>query len=485
MAAPSKVLAVTVTTVLLLLAGCSKTADDGAARTNDTSTPDETASEDEQPDTTERPPGELDWTACGGLDCATLEVPLDYDEPDGETVEIEIARNPARDEEDRIGVVLVNPGGPGASGVEYVQSGALDNLTERFDVIGWDPRAVGDSTALECASDTGAEQAAEDLRTLDPEPDDDAEQQALDDAGEELADRCGELDRAYLENLDSEVTARDIEEIRRALGEEQISFVGYSYGTLLGQEYARLHPDRVRAMVLDGVVDPSKSLTDFLEEQAVGLDGVLAEVGDQYDRLLAQLEQEPVKTRRGDDVGPAELAIAAFSSSYTAGGMTTLARAMSDAERGNGDDLARLAASYTASGDYTAYVATLCADSDHPEGGDEWKAFADRLREVAPRLGAAVANEVLPCAFWAVPPTREPSPVRPEGLAPVLVVGTTGDVATPYEDAVRVAENLPGAVLLTYEGEGHTATASTCVDRAVETYLVELELPESGTVCTS
>jgi hypothetical protein len=162
-----------------------------------------------------------------------------------------------------------------------------------------------------------------------------------------------------------------------------------------------------------------------------------------------------------------------------------LGSALTAAEQGDGTALAGLATSYDAAGDYVPYLAVLCADGERPEGSEEWRTFAAGLTEVAPRLGAAVANEVLPCAFWPVPPTRDPSPPAPVGLVSVLVVGTTGDVVTPYEEAVQVAENLPGAVLLTHEGEGHTASGSRCVGEAVRRYLVDLRLPESGTICSS
>jgi pimeloyl-ACP methyl ester carboxylesterase len=258
----------------------------------------------------------LDWESCAGdTECAVLDVPLDYEAPLGETIELAIARRPARDGDNRLGVLLVNPGGPGASGVGYIQSGALGELDRWFDVVGWDPRGVGESTPLECSVDRTGAATADELRTLDPTPDDAAEQAELDDTARALAELCGELDAAYLENIDSTVNARDIDQIRRALDEDEVSFVGYSYGTLLGHEYARLFPGRVRAMVLDGVVNPAKELTEFLRDQALGLEAALEPLGDQYDRVAERVEREPLPTRRGAEVGPAELALAAFASS--------------------------------------------------------------------------------------------------------------------------------------------------------------------------
>jgi pimeloyl-ACP methyl ester carboxylesterase len=429
--------------------------------------------------------GPLLWDDCGdGIECSTLEVPFDHDDPSGERIDLAVVRRRVTHDERRLGTLVVNPGGPGSSGIEYVRSGAVRELNGWFDVVSWDPRGVGESTPLRCATSPAGRAAVEQIRTLDPEPDGVAEQRALEDIARQLADLCADLDGAYLEQLDTSVNALDLELLRRSLGEREITFLGYSYGTLLGQEYARVFPRHLRAMALDGVVDPATSLPEFLHEQAVGLDAAIEPVASELDAVAAQLEARPLEV--GDDtVGPAELALAAFASTYSTGGTATLRTALSEARRGNGRPLAQLAERYTSSGDYLAYVAVLCADGPRPAGVDAWRQFAADLSAAAPRLGAATANELLPCAFWPAPPTRQPDAVAPRAMVGALVIGTTGDVATPYADAVRVAERLPGAVLLTHDADGHTGSGSRCVADVLRRYLVELELPEPGTVCAS
>ncbi len=445
-------------------------------------------------------PEPLSWERCrDDLDCATLVVPLDHDDPDGPTVEVSVARRPASDPDERIGTLLVNPGGPGASGLGFIAEGTpIPGLDERFDIVAWDPRGVGASSGLGC------ETAVAPFRDLDPGPDDDTEQSALDDAANEVADGCsapGAPAADLAAHLDSTVAARDLDVLRRALGEEQVSFLGYSYATLIGLEYLRLFPERVRAMALDGVVDPAQSLTELLGDQTDAIDREItdgltacAAAGDcelddplaSYDQLAAQVEVEPLPSRAGDDVDPGRLAFAAIAATYQGDGIVRLGAALAEGVGGDGTALARLADGYAiGDDDFAAYVATLCVDGPYPEGAAAAEAFADELAARSPRFGAAVANEVLPCAFWSVEPGRVPAPLDPApGLPPVLVVGTTGDAATPYAAAERLAATLPGNVLLTYDGPGHTAsTKNRCVADTVADYLVELRLPPVGTVC--
>lgn len=445
-------------------------------------------------------PAPLAWEDCGsGLECATLTVPLDHDRPDGPTTDLAVARRPARDRDARIGVLLVNPGGPGASGISFIEGGPpLAGLDARFDLVGWDPRGVGASDGLACDDGVGP------FLALDPSPDDPAEQAAIDAAAGALAADCtgpGAPAADLAAHLDSTVVARDLEVLRQALDEEQLSFLGYSYGTLLALEYLRAHPDRVRALALDGVVDPAQTLGDLLVDQAVAIDGLVTDglaacaadgrcrLDDPlgaYDELAVRVEREPLPSADGEAVGPRRLAFAAIAATYRADGMARLGAALAIGLDGDGTALAGLADSYAVDDEsFVAYVATLCVDGPNPRGGEEAAAFAAALAERSPRFGAAIANEVLPCAFWGAEPGRRPAPVPAEATGPpVLVVGTTGDGATPYATAERVVAALPGSVLVTYDGFGHTAsTADECVADAVRAALVDLELPPPGTVC--
>lgn len=427
-------------------------------------------------------PAPLQWVACGpGVSCASLTVPLDYGDPAGPTVELAVTRHAAQ-RSDRLGALVVNPGGPGASGTQMARASLFGGeLGERFDVIGLDPRGVGDSVPVACGSDSNA------YRALDPSPDDDAERAALDDAATAIAAACGQAAAPLLAHLDSVTTARDIDQLRRALGEEQISYLGVSYGTLLGQEYARLFPDRVRAMVLDGVTDPAKPLTEVLIDQAVAGERVLADVLPAYDRVAAQVERQALPSRSGATVGPGLLGVAAFSATYGTGGAAAMADALAQAEAGDGTALATLAQAYLDAGvNFDTYLAISCVDSPKPTGLGAWSAFVAQAAAAAPRLGPTAANELRPCATWPAAPVRQPSPIAPAGLVAVLVVSTTDDVATPIEDARQVAANLPGAVLLTVDGDGHGATVlSACARGAAVRYLVDLELPPAGAVCES
>ncbi len=439
-------------------------------------------------------PDPLGWQDCGsGQDCATLAVPLDHDDPAGPLIELALRRAPAGDPEDRIGSLLVNPGGPGASGVDFVDYPFDDAITERFDVVGFDPRGVGASTALACGGDV-----VDAFLAVDSGPDSAAEQDELDAAARAVAEDCAARDGELLAHVGTDDVVRDIDLIRRALGAEQISFVGFSYGTLLGMRYADAFPAGARAIVLDGVVDPAHDLRDFLRGQTVAFEQTMADVfaacGDSpacpdaggaaaYDELAARVEAGPLEAG-GSELGPADLATAAIYVTYSPGLWSLFYAALADGLDGDGQALYDLAEGYRSFGGFTAYLAVECVDSDHPTGSAEYQAFAGELAAISPRFGEAIANELLPCAFWPVPPAGTPAPVSAPGAPPVLVIGNTGDAATPVEQAERVAAELESGVLLTYEGQGHTSYGSSeCVDGAVAAYLVELRAPDPGTVC--
>lgn len=419
----------------------------------------------------------LGWEPCGSVECATLRVPVDHDRPAGPTVDLRLARRPATDPDRRIGTLLVHPGGPGASGTSAVTWRALAPLGERFDLVGWDQRGVGGSGALGCGDEVAQLWAAD---SSDPRARSD-----LDALAQRLARSCAHAAGPLLDHMGTVAAARDLELVRQALGEDTLSYLGFSYGTLLGQEYARLHPGHLRAMVLDGVIDPTEDLAELLRGQAIAIEATLGDLTARYDRVITAARTQALRAAGGDLVGPGTVALAAVAASYPAGGHALLAEALAEAEGGDGTGLARLAASYGASGvDFGAYLGVTCTDSPRPQDRDAWWTMADELAATAPRLGHPIATELLPCAWWPSPPGRPLAPVDPPGLAPVLVVGTTGDGATPYDDAVAVAEQLPGAVLLTVDRAGHTAfTGSACAQEHTSRYLFELTLPAPGTVC--
>lgn len=500
--------------VLLVVTGCSDaasgpapaaepaapatTAPDPPATTDDQAV-DPTPADDQAADPT---PADADpfvpvlsgWAECGDeAECAQLTVPVDHRRPDGGTIGIDVIRRPA--DGDRLGVLVVNPGGPGASGVALLRGADAVPAAAalRFDQVSFDPRGVNGTHPLDCHDELLS------FYALDHLPDDPAEVAALDAAAREVATACESSGGDLLAHISTVDVARDLDLLRQALGEAEISYVGYSYGTLLGQRYAELFPERVRAMVLDGVVDPSDGLTGLLSGQALAL-------GDLLDRLFAScagLDPCPVDdpdqeladlldaADRGDGpttddgpLGPADLVDAVVLASYDPDTYNALIEALGDGRDGDGRLLDRLSDLYRDFDGWDVYTAVSCIDSSVPDSADEFAAFADEVEAASPLLGAAIANELLPCAYWPVDPVSAAGPISAPGSGPILVVGNTGDVATPYSSAVAVAEALAEAVLVTYEGEGHTSLGrSDCIDDVVTSYLVDLVVPDPGLRC--
>lgn len=472
---------------LLVAAACSRSpepAQDAATEGSDKNPPPEVAEDT------------IEWDSCGGgIECATLEVPLDYEAPDDAQISLSLVRVPADDEDERIGSLLVNPGGPGGSGVDFARFFRFSqDIHDRFDLIGFDPRGVGASAGLTCGDGV-----VDEFFALDSDPDSVGEQAALDQAAGAIASDCGADDGNLLAHVGSDDVVRDMDSIRRALGEDQISFYGFSYGTLLGARYAEMFPEQTRAIVLDGVVDPSHDFVEWLTEQTAGFERAIADVfaacaqhpacpengaAAAYDEVLAEVEAAPLPAGGDNVLGPAELATAAIYVTYDPGTWPDLYDGLVAALAGDGGPLHSLAADYHLFGSFTQYAAVECIDSPHPTGAEAFRAFAADLAAISPRFGPAIANELLACAFWPVEPVGDPQPVTAEGAPPILVIGNTGDAATPYEQAERVADTLETGVLLTHEGEGHTSYGtSSCVDDAVATYLIDLSPPAEGTVC--
>ncbi len=443
--------------------------------------------------------GSINWTNCGkGVDCGTLAVPIDRAKPATGTVRLALVRRRAKSPSQRIGAVLVNPGGPGASGVQFVESGSFFSqaVQDRFDIIGFDPRGVGGSGGITCG---GTQNAV--FREVDWAPDTPAEQRDLDTKASAVGADCAKHGAPVLAHLSADDVVDDMDAIRAALGETSLNFVGYSYGTMLGQRYLARYPRNARAIVLDGVVDPTQDLAQALAGQTRGfeeaLDAAFAEcpaggagcppggAAAAYDRLAAQVDKTPLRT---DDperrLGPTSLATAALYTAYSASLHSELFDALSAGLNGDGQPLLALAKGYEAFGDYAPYAGVECVDTPHPPTVAAWAAFSAELAKISPRFGPFVANEMLPCVDWPVPVHDLRGYVSaPEGPG-VLVIGTTGDPATPYSQAVAVAEHLAHGRLLTYKGEGHTAGGSSaCADDAVSDYLISRTLPKAGTIC--
>jgi pimeloyl-ACP methyl ester carboxylesterase len=439
----------------------------------------------------------LHWQQCGNeTQCAKLDVPLDYNDPTGRTITLALELHPARKPNERVGSLLVNPGGPGAPGLKFAADIPLpSDVLDRFDIIGFDPRGVGESTAVNCGGQTVPA-----FRHVDSTPDDATEQAQLDDAAKLVADDCGAHAGDLLPFMGTDSVARDLDSIRQALGQTQINYYGASYGTLLGERYLALFPKNARAVVLDGVVDPTDDFSAFLRGQAVALDAAVNSLLDgcksgpqcpaggaraAYAQLAQQVETSPVPTRSGSTLGPGELPVAVLYPSYDPSSASIFYRGLSEALAGDGTTLYGMFDAYERSGSYAAYAAVECTDSPHPEGAAAYESFAESVIGVSPIVGGSVANELLPCAFWPAPVHDVTGPVVAGDGPPVLVIGNNGDAVTPYPQAVKVADTLAHGRLLTLDATGHTALGrSGCIDEAEATYLIDLKLPSPGTVCS-
>ncbi|MEL6983828.1 MAG: alpha/beta hydrolase, partial [Actinomycetota bacterium] len=331
----------------------------------------------------------------------------------------------------------------------------------------------------------------------DFEPDDAEERAELDEAAVAFAERCQRLDGDLLPHLSTDAVIDDLDLLRQALGDEKLSYLGLSYGTLIGLRYAEAYPDRVGRLILDSVVDPASTLADLLAQQADGFDRVFAEADEAcqasdscpdgglaatYDRVAERLDESAI-----DGIGPTELSIGTLISLYDESLWSRYVQALSDADNGDVAGIRTFYGFYAGAADEAAYLAVVCTDSPVPVGAVGWDRLADQLIERSPRFGAALANEVRPCAHWPVRDTTAPESVTTdttEGLPPILVLSTLGDAATPVENAVNVAAGLDGATLVTVDDTSHIAYGRNfCVNEIVADYLATGELPEAIQRC--
>jgi pimeloyl-ACP methyl ester carboxylesterase len=478
----------------------------------------------------------LDWKPCdNGFECARLLVPFDYARPGGRRFSLPVIKLPAAEPSRRVSALVVNPGGPGGSGVQYAlgaRSEFPSAVLARFDIVSFDPRGVAASgPALACL--TGPQ--LDTYLATDEMPANAAQLAQVVAQGKLYAARCAQKSAALLPYVGTRNAARDMDVLRAALGESQLSFLGKSYGTYLGAWYAQLFPRRVRALVLDGAVDPGTPSLQADITQAEGFQvafrsfaawclaapgcplspagpaasgsaasgsgvrgsGVSAgSVNAATARLYAlvvRANSAPLANKLGDgQVADGALLLNGVAAAlYSKSTWTDLKTGLTQAFAGDGTvlvQLANLLLERNPDGTYANLVdadtSISCLDRPWPRSLASWQAAAAAAARAAPLFGAPIVWGSLPCAYWPVP--SEPlAKIRAAGARPILVVGTLRDPATPYRWARALAADLSSGVLLGWNGDGHTAygEGSSCVDTIVNDYLIGLSVPRSGMVC--
>jgi pimeloyl-ACP methyl ester carboxylesterase len=472
----------------------------------------------------------LSWGACSSfaktpqdqkayadssLQCAYLTVPLDYANPNGRAIKIGLLRRPASDPAHRIGSLVINPGGPGASGMSNAASlsGVIMNndLGRRFDFVGFDPRGVG-SSEPQVVCRTAAERDHERLMDLDVDtsPQGVAKTEAQEKADDEGCVRGAGKD--VLANIGTRDVVRDMDVMRSALGDEKLTYLGYSYGTRIGTSYAEAFPKNVRAMILDGAVDPAQDTATQLIDQGRGFqqafDAFAASCATRADcalgsdksqavrkfqALVRPLINQPVGVPDGRKLSYTDATIGAVQALYVPDLWAPLNRGLHELIQHRGDMLMRLADNYygrspngTYSTEMDVFQSVLCVDNPPIKDPNVARDIDAQYRKVTPFLdtGEPPSPALDNCAFWPVPPTSRPHRPQAPGLPVVMVISTTHDPATPYQAGVNLAHDL-NARLLTFESTQHTAflQGNNCVDQAGISYLTSLTLPAEGTRC--
>ena len=427
----------------------------------------------------------LNWQPCdGGFECAQFVVPFDYAKPDGPRFTLPVVKLPAADPAHRVGTLVINPGGPGGSGVQYALGARLEfpaAVLARFDIVGFDPRGVGASQpALNCENGPQLDT----FFATDDEPSDPAQLARVIAASKQFAAQCERNSAALLPYVGTPNAARDMDVLRAALGESRLTYLGKSYGTYLGAWYAQLFPHRVRALVLDGSVDPATSSLDATIAQAQGFQGA-------FGSFAAWCLSAPGCPLEGSVADGAMLLYGVADALYSRSSWPILKVALASAFTGDGTGLVELANQLygrNPNGTYStlanAVTAIDCLDRPWPRSLAPWQSAAATAEKAAPMFGAAIVWGSLTCAYWPIESYPQPR-IKAAGAPPILVVGTLRDPATPYRWAQAMAADLASGVLLGWNGDGHTAygEGSACVDTIVNDYLIDLAVPRGGTVC--
>ncbi|WP_375488904.1 alpha/beta hydrolase [uncultured Jatrophihabitans sp.] len=441
------------------------------------------------------------------FDCATLPVPLDYAQPNGRTISLQLVRVHDKRDTHPTGSLLVNPGGPGGSGVE-IALGLTPKLTStllpHFDVVGFDPRGVGSSTPVSCVSDAQKDRlnaAQPDVRTKAGF----AQAKAL---AATVARECESKYGSALAQIDTVQTAKDMDQIRKSVGDAKLNYLGFSYGTELGAQYAHLFPHNIRVMVLDGAVDPLTSDVTAFANQLGGFERAFDQfgawcqkhtpcksVGDPREavyNIAAQSRANPIPAQGDSRRATSSLVYTGILSAlYSQSQWPTLGQALLDAQHGNSEGLLTLADQYNErtngqySNLYDANTAISCNDSRPGPTDAQIRATAASWTKRFPIFGLWSAISLFSCQQWQPQRTVPPLPTARDASQTILVIGNLHDPATPYQGAKNLTRTLGKAELLSWDGEGHTSylQGSGCVDGYVNSYLIDEKLPPQNKTC--
>ena len=498
----------TAVVLALIATGCSGSSDDRGSSDGRTPPPGSPAGTDafyKQ---------RLSWKDCGGgFQCATAQVPLDYAKPTNGRLSIALIRLPAEKKSDRIGSLFTNPGGPGGSGVDFIRQTARSfgqDLRNRFDLIGFDPRGVGASDPVRCLDGAQLDQ----FFSTDTTPDDPGELEALASQSQGFAKGCQSKSASRLPYVGTLNAARDMDVLRAAVGDEKLTYYGASYGTYLGAFYAEQFPKSVRALVLDGAVDPRISSTQLLIEQAKGFETALNAFADdcvtnQLDcplgtsraavirnitDFLNDLDEAPLKNSKDSRKVTESWATTGIATAlYAKGFWPVLRQAFAQAQQQKdgtlfltlADQLIERKPNGTYSNQTEANMAVNCVDKPNPANLAQYRKSVDQAKKVSPLFGPFVVWGGLGCVYWPVQTKQPPKPITAKGSPPILVIGTLRDPATPYKWAQSLASQLDSGTLLTLDGDGHTAylQGNACISKATHDYLITAKPPRAGTVC--
>jgi pimeloyl-ACP methyl ester carboxylesterase len=455
----------------------------------------------------------LRWSTCGEFHCADATVPLDWNAPSGATITLALIRKTATGNSH--GSLLVNPGGPGASGYDFIRDSlsyaVSPKLQSGYDIVGFDPRGVNHSSKVKCYDDP----KQMDAFLYDIAPYQVGTDQWIDyeeNSNAEFGKACRSFTGDLLGHVDTVSAARDLDVLRAALGDEKLNYLGYSYGTLLGGTYAELFPKKTGRLVFDGAVDPATTEFDVTKTQATGFESALrAFVADCLTNgkcpfrgdvnaamrtirgLLDSLDASPLRADDGRMLGSATMFSAIILPLYSHSNWPYLTDLFSKVMNGDANYAFQLADSYNnrgPNGTYNdnsteAFIAVNCLDYKTTSTRASLKAEAAQLKAAAPVLGPQMAYGGTACANWPFPATRDRTAIVAAGSAPILVVGTTNDPATPYVWAQNVAKELQNGHLVTYHGEGHTAynKSNSCVNDAVDGFFLDGTVPKKDPQC--